>query len=220
MTKRIASLSFPIVPFAIWLLAFCLMIFLFVRKLTPVYTQESLNSFYFTTTPALRPGDALTQNFTPTQDKLYSIDIAFSYDETISDDAVARISLLCGSEVLLDQVLNINVCPNNAFLTLYTDLLGCAGDTLTLRIENISDSSIPPANTAFSLMATDRAYLYLDNTEDYYFQNLSQNARILCRFSYQTGYSYYQALTYAFWVFLLALIATKLFSQASLRFQR
>ena len=212
MTRHTTPSSFPIVPLMIWLPALCLMAFLFVRKLTPVYTQETLFSGYSILTAALEPGDIVSQNFTATQNTLHTVDVAFCFEENLSDAAAVQVVLLRGSEIVMEQALQVRSCPNNSFLTFYTGIDNCAGDSFTLRIENISDCSAPPDQMAFSLMATDKTYLYLDNTEDYLFNGTSQNARILCRFTYRTGYAYYQALTYAFWVFLAAFIATKYIS--------
>lgn len=211
MTRHTAPSSFPIVALMIWLPALCLMAFLFVRKLTPIYTQETLASGYSILTPALEPGDIASQNFTATQNKLHTVETALCFDENLSDAAAVRVVILRGAEIAMEQTLQVRSCPSGSFLTFYTDVDDCAGDTFTLKIENISDISAPSDNTAFSLMATDKTHLYLDNTEDYLFNNASQNARIFCRFTYRTGYAYYQALTYAFWVFLAAFIATKLF---------
>lgn len=209
MTKHAAPSSFPMIPSIIWLTAFCLAGFLFVRKLTPIYTQETLASAYPITTPLLLPGDTVAQNFTSTQDQLHAADIALYYDESLSDAAAVRVSLLRGSEIVMEQELNVRSCPNGSFLTFRTDAANCAGETFTLKVDNVSVPSAAPESTSFSLMATDKQYLYLDNTDDYRFNHAAQNARILCRFTYRTGYSYYRALTYAFWVFLAALIATK-----------
>lgn len=220
LKKRTVPFSFLIILSSIWLFALCLMVFVFIRKLTPVYTQETLTSSYFIATPALQSGDIITQNFTSTQNKLHSVEVALHYDENLSDAAAVRVSLLRGTEIIMAQTLPVRFCPNDSFLTFSTKVYNCAGDIFTLKIENISDHSDASGNTAFSLMATDKTYLYLDNTDDYLFNSASQNARILCRFTYQTGYSYYQALTYAFWVFLSALIATKLLFKVSCRFRQ
>lgn len=220
LKKRTVPFSFLIILSSIWLFALCLMVFVFIRKLTPVYTQETLTSSYFIATLALQPGDIVTQSFTATQNTLHTVEFAFYFDENLSDAATAQVVILRGSEIVAEQPLGVRFCPNKSFLTVSTGVNNCAGDTFTLKIENISDGSAPSDNMSFSLMATDKTYLYLNNMDDYRFNDLSQKARMLCRFTYQTGYSYYQALTYAFWVFLAALIATKLFFKVSYRFRQ
>ncbi|MCH5343094.1 MAG: hypothetical protein J1E64_03570 [Acetatifactor sp.] len=194
----------------IWLLAVCMMIFVLNRKLAPVYTDETLNAAHFITTPELLPGDAVTQSFTSSYDKLTNVDVALCYDADISENAAALIQVLREDTVIVQQPLSVRSCPNSSFLSLSVKTSDCLGDHFTIRVENISD---PSDNTSFTLMATDKEYLYLDNTSNYEWNGLSSSSRILCRFTYQTGYSYYPALTYAFWVFLAALIVTGLLSR-------
>lgn len=194
----------------IWLLAVCMMVFVLIRKMTPIYSDETLNAAHFITTPELLPGDTVTQTFTSSYDKLTNVDIALCYADDISENATVLLQVLKEDTVIVQQALSVRACPNNSFLSLSVKASDCLGDLFTIRVENISDSS---DNTSFTLMATDKEYLYLDNTSDYEWNGLAAPSRILCRFTYQTGYSYYQALTYAFWVFLAALILTGLLSR-------
>lgn len=189
----------------IWLLAACSMIFVFYKKLTPIYADETLSASNYITTEELKPGDFVIQTFTSTYNHLENVDIALSYADTIADDTAVLFQVYHGTELIIEQPLAVKSCPNVSFLTLYTNVSDCKGDTFTIRVENISEND---DNTSFSLMATDKEYLYLDNTSNYQFDDQPETARIFCRFTYQTGWTYYPALTYAFWVFLVSLIVT------------
>lgn len=203
MDKRTKSSGFILLNIIFWFFAVFAMIFVFFKKLTPSYSQETLHAVNFITTPDLYSNDVITQTFTSTYHKLTSIDIALSYEENISLDAQVRIQLLHGEEIIMEQDLTVRACPNQSFLTLSTDVSDCQGDEFIIRVENISPVV---ENTAFALMATDKDYLYLTNTSDCALNGSTKPIRIFCRFNYQTGYIYYPALTYAFWVFLAALI--------------
>lgn len=189
----------------IWVLCICSIIIIFYKKATPIYTEETLSSSYFTTTPLLAPGDVVTQEFVSTWNKLESVDIAFSYDENVTQDAMAFIQILRGSDVIAEQGIAVTACPNCGFLTFTVNEADCERDIFTIRVVNMSELS---ENTSFSLMSTDKEYLFLDNTSAYQFNGSKSSDRILCRFTYQTGFNYYAAMTFSFWVILIALVMT------------
>lgn len=211
MTKSAKSLILILLQIILWLLAVCAMIFIFHKKLSPLYSEETSNATHFITTPDLLSGDVLTQTFISTYDRLNTIDIAFSYEDDISQDTMVQIRILHGEEVIVKQDLSVRACPNNSFLSLRTDVSGCQGEIFTVHVENISPT---PDHTAFALMATDKEYLYLANTSDYALNGIAEPARILCQFTYQTGYSYYPAATYVFWILLTTLILSGLLPRA------
>lgn len=194
----------------IWISAVCALVFVFYKKVTPIYTQECLNSVYPYNTPPIKPGESASLSFRASYDHLYSVGVAISYRDDIPDDTLVLIQVLSGETLIVEQTLSIWYCPESGFCTLLTDLHDCQGDTITIRVENASQGS---DNAAFSLLATDKSYLYLDNADNYLQNGEEQNARLLFASSYLTGYSYYRALTCSFWVFLIALIASGLASR-------
>lgn len=194
----------------IWTLAICMMAFIFYKKITPVYTQEYLNSVLPFNTPELNPGDSVSQSFRSSLDHLYSVGVAISYHDDLPEDASVLIQVLAGDELIVEQSLGIRYCPNSSFCTLVTDLQDCQDKTITIHVENTSPST---ENAVFSLLATDKNFLYLDSTDNYLLNGKEQNARLLFASSYITGYSFYRALTYSFWVLLAALIASGLVSK-------
>ena len=197
----------------IWILAVCMMAFIFYKKITPIYTQEYLNSILPFNTPELNPGESVSQSFHASHDHLYSVGVAISYQDDIPEDASVLIQVLSGEELIVEQALSVRYCPNSSFCTMITDLQDCQDKAITIRVENTSQNS---ENAVFSLLATDKSYLYPDNTGNYLLSGEEQNACLLFASSYITGYSYYSALTYSFWVFLAALIVSGLASRRML----
>lgn len=208
--RKNCSTLFICIQCVIWISAVCMMTFVFYKKTVPIYTQEYLNSVLPLNTPELNPGESVSQSFRSSFDHLYSVAVAISYHDNIPEDASVLIQILSGEELIVEQTLNIRYCPNSAFCTLITDLQDCQGKTITIHVANTSQSS---ENAVFSLLATDKSYLYLDNADNYLLNDEEQNARLLFTSSYITDYSYYSALTYSFWVFLAALIASGLASR-------
>lgn len=212
LQKRKYHFSFRIwMQCILWISAVCAMAFVFHKKTAPIYTREYLNSVLPSNTPVLTPGESASQSFRSSYDRLYSVGIAVSYQDDMPEDASLLIQVLSGETLAVEQPLSVLACPNSGFLTLSVDLRNCQGETITIRIENTSPSS---ENAVFSLLATNKSYLYLDNADNYLLNGEEQNARLLFVSSYITGHSYYRALTYSFWVFLLALIASRLISKS------
>lgn len=210
MDKPIKSRKIIFFNFILWFLAVCAMLFVFFKKLTPSYSQETLHAVNFITTPDLYSEDVISQTFTSTYDNLSSIDIALSYEDNISQNACVRIQLLHGEDIIMEQDLAVRACPNQSFLSLQTNVSDCQDEEFIIRVENIS-----PAvdHTAFALMATNKEYLYLTNTSDCVLNGISDPLRMICRFTYQTGYIYFPALTYVFWILIATLILSKYLSQ-------
>lgn len=192
---------------AIWMLAVCMIAFVFYKKTTPIYTQEALNSALPLKTPALACGESVSQSFRSSYNYLYSVGVAVSYQDDMPEETSLLVQILAGEELIVEQNLSVRYFPNSGFCTFLTDLRDCQGKVITIRIKNTSQGS---ENAVFSLLATDKSYLYTDNSDNYLLNNDEQTARLLFVSSYVTGYSYYRALTYAFWIFLSALIVSDL----------
>lgn len=175
-----------------------------IKKTTPLYTLESLNSSAPINTLPLNPTDSITGTFQVTSDYLEEIKIAFSFDEDISTNTIANVLILHEDEVIIEQPLEIAALPNRTFITFFLGRKCKVGDNFTVKIENISAGN-SNEKVSFSLLATDKEYLYLPNTQNYRFNQQEQEARLLYNFNYITGYSYYEGLTYVFWIYLLVL---------------
>lgn len=196
----------------IWLSAVCAIAFVLHQKITPLYSQELLNSVQPSATPELKPGESVSQSFRSDYEYLHNAGVAISYRDDIPENTTALIQVLTGDELIVEQPLTLWYFPTNTFCPLGTDLPDCQGKTITIRVENISPES---DDAVFSLLATDREYLYPANTDDYQLNGTPQRGRLLFTASYITGYSYYHALTYAFWIFLAALILSGLAAKQS-----
>lgn len=194
----------------IWFTAVCAAVFVFRQKVTPLYTQEQLNSVHPLSTPALKPGDSVSQSFTPTYDHLCRAGVALSYRSDIPADTSVLIQIWSEEELLVEQPLTIAAIPSDTFCPLNFDLADCQEKTVTIRVENTSRGS---DDAAFSLLSTDKDFLTPDNSAPYLLNGAAQNARLLFTASYLTGYSWYHALTYCFWIFLTALSASCAFSR-------
>lgn len=194
----------------IWFAAVCAMVFVFRQKVTPLYTQEQLNSVHPLATPELKPGDSVSQSFHATYDHLCRAGVALSYRSDIPVDTSALIQIWSEEVLLVEQPLTITAIPNDTFCPLHFDLTDCQGKTVTIRVENTSSGS---EDAAFSLLTTDKDFLTPDNAAHYLLNGAEQNARLLFTASYLTDYSWYHALTYCFWIFLTALAASCGFSR-------
>lgn len=196
----------------IWLSAVCAIAFILHQKVTPLYSQELLNSVHPSTTPELKPGESVSQSFRSDYGYLHNAGVAISYRNDIPENTTALIQVLAEDELIVEQPLTLWYFPSNTFCPLGTDLPDCQGKTITIRVENISQGSDA---AAFSLLATDREYLYPADTGDYLLNGEPRSGRLLFTASYITGYSWYHALTYAFWIFLAALILSGLAAKQS-----
>ena len=205
--------AFP-VQFLLWALALSCMAFSFFHYLEPVTVQETLNAADTTDTPPLLPGDCIKQSFRASKDSLLGVEIAFSYNESLSDSVQAIVQLFRGDELIMEQPLTLIFNSNDSFLYFDVKAKDCLGETFTISVQNITETagaSLNPSTKdacAFSLMATDKELLYLDNMDDYQINSTSYSERLLCRFTYQDGYSFYFGLSVAFIIFLLALLAS------------
>lgn len=185
-----------------WVILVFAILFVFIKKLTPIYTQETIAASDYDTSDLLAPGDRVVQSFTPSGDSLSGFEIAVAYEEGLPDNVQMTIRLVLGGVVVMEQPLQVNSVPNNTFLFFQTPMNNCKGEKLDIIVTNTSSD----VASRFALMTTDEEAIYLDNTEDYMFNNTSCKGRLFCRFTYVDGYSYYEGLTYSFWVFLAGLL--------------
>ena len=205
-------LSYLLTQCIIWLPAVCAIAFIFCKKITPLYTDITLNSVSPIKTAVLKPGESISQSFPASYSHLYTVGVAVSYQDNMPDDTTVLFQVFSDEELIVEQPLSIWYLPDSGFCTLGTDLPDCQDKTITIRVENISRGS---DDAAFSLLATDREYLYPADTDDYLLNGEPQDGRLLFTASYITGYSWYHALTYAFWIFLAALILSGLAAKQS-----
>ena len=112
----------------LWSLTVCAISFVLYKKITPSYSQESLNAIYSVNTPDLYSKDVITQTFISTNNNLTLIEIALFYKEDISQDAQVRVQLLHEEEVIMEQDLTVAACPNQAFIPFHTLVTNCQGE--------------------------------------------------------------------------------------------
>ena len=198
----------------IWCFSICSMVAIGYKEITPTYREETLFTTEYIETAPIYPGSSISQSFVSTDDTLTSFEIALSYGEMVSDDCTVSIALYRGDTFIMEQPLQINVCPNQTFFAFYVNQKDCLGETFCIQITNTTESNTNSDSVEFALMSTDKEHSYLNNTQNYAFNDSIQNARLLCRFNYHTGYDYNKAITHIFWLFL----GTLIFSEALLRF--
>lgn len=119
----------------IWAAAVCMMTYIFCISITPVYTQEYLNSVHPFHTSQLHPGDSASQSFRSSHDFLDSAGIALSYGEDIPDDASVLFQVLSGEEVILEQTLSLRYCPDSRFCNLIVNLENCQDEIITIYVK-------------------------------------------------------------------------------------
>ena len=193
---------YTIVSITFWALTTISMVFVFFKMLTPNYTSESIFTPYNITTKALHSGDQIIQPFSPSMKHLESFDVAIAYPETTSPDAEVTIQLVCDNTIIMEQPLQIVSVPNGSFLSLYAPIRDCKGKDMQIIVKNTSVDE----TSSFSLLSTNESFLFLESTDDYSFNETTQAERIFCRFSYLNGYTFYKGLTYAFLIFIVALL--------------
>lgn len=206
--------KYSIVQGIIWLSAIGLAIWVFIIGIEPVNEAELLFPTEQTKSEVLYSGDRITQKFRATYDRLDGVDIVLSYDDNLPSDVMIKISLLRGDETVMEQPLPVNICNKGQLLHLKTDVRNCLGEEMTICVENISDSSV---QQGFALLTTTKEYLFPENTDNYLFNGIENNGRLLGLYFYITGFEYYKSFTYAFWVMLAALFLTGFVHQAALK---
>lgn len=206
-TKEKSSSKKILIRLFIWLTAACLMLLVFFTSLSPISEEVYFTTNSYQETVSLRPGDYIEQSFLASTDRMTEIAIALSYDETIPDSTTLLLKVLSGGQTIVEQPLKVKACVNQTFLPVAADIRDCQGKTITIHVENTSAPSDPGS---FALLSSDKEYLYPDSMENYTYNGVTAQGRLLCKMTYVTGYTWYRALTYAFWIFLTALVLTRL----------
>lgn len=202
-----------IILITLWVLICCGILIVLKKKVTPIIVNDSLTVSYPETTEVLLPGDFLEQDIFWNRSTLDSIDIAFSYSDTISDDTQAKISVLRNGSAIAEQTLHLTSLPNGQYIHFYLDQADCSGSTFTIRVENVSED----LTSGFSMLCTDNAHFYLDNVSDYRQNGIEHNARLLCQMYYIRSYAFYKAIVGIFWLLLLGTALTAMLSRLTNR---
>lgn len=190
----------------LWIAAIALSVIVIMNNRTPVLVQESLTAWGYSLSDPLYPGDVIEETFTPSAGWVESVELALTYDETVPDeDTLVLVEVLQGDEVLMQQELAVWVYGNCSFLELQVGKEVRTDSELTIRVTNASTAG---EQCAFSMMTVDYQDNYLDNVSDYVQDGQTVAARLYSRYNYRTGYDYYKALTYAFWILAAALLIT------------
>ncbi|MCM1213631.1 MAG: hypothetical protein NC548_03825 [Lachnospiraceae bacterium] len=172
----------------------------FWNRRTAIYEDITLNVIE-SQDLTLQPGDRLEQDMDIPYDRLEKVSVAFSYEEGISSDAQALVEVTADGDTVMSQALNVNACSNRGFLDFLVELDGCRGKTVTVSVSNITPKEI--SNGAFSLMSTDKEFLFLDTVDVCRVNDVETDSCIFCRAVCIRGYSYYGSAVGAFLVFLV-----------------
>lgn len=187
----------------IWCLTVCVMFLVFREKADPLYMQEGINEI-----PEgnllLRPQDTFRQTFEINMDNLEGVTLAFDYDDAVRDTGTLTVRFYCDDVVIMEQPLPFFACPQATFLGF--ELSSFEGDSLTVEVQNTSEN----ADCVLSILDTSNFYKYLNYSKGYQINGgATVDGSILCEFRYRAGYDYYKGLTYAFYVFIAAIILTR-----------
>ena len=193
MIKRIGRIS-------IWGIGLICMVFVCMKMVHPITEKELINSEKYLITSELKSGDVLEQSITLQREGLSSIDVAFVYGDSISDECKALVEIVSDGEVLTQSTVQVKSLPNQT-LTSFDILRGCGGK-LTLRITNVSEKQ---SENQFSLLYTDSKVRMFDNVTQFKINNQTQEGQLISQYTYKTGYDYYTALSVAFLVFLICM---------------
>ena len=185
---------------AVGLITIVAAVIVFWKKRIPIVEDITLNVVEVQNTSVLMPGDCLKQDLYAVYDHLENISIAFSYQQEMAEETEALIELIVDGEAVMSQVLQVNACANQRFVDFNVNLDHCRGKKLTVAISNVTPETV--SGGEFALMSTDKEFLFLDTVEPYRINEQQAGSCIFCRSTYITGYSYYQSLTYSFFVFL------------------
>ncbi len=189
---------------AIWCLGAASMIALFLHFYTPIYANEMTSPANFGYTEALHSKDVVSQSFTADRDSYEGFEFAFFYDEKISSEATSKICIFHEDTLVLEQPLAVKGTQNQTFLYLNVPIKNCLGDKITLEVENASPSS----SDTFSLLTAEPLSVRPSNLDNYSFNEKEQDTCLLFRLTYCTGYTYYKALSGAFFALIITLAAS------------
>ena len=185
----------------LWSTGVICMVLICVKMIVPVIETELINSENYQMTPELKTGDVIEQSVTLKREGLNSIGVAFAYAENTQDASKVLVQIVADEEPLVQSVMQVNLIPNQSFTTFKVS--GNLGDTLTLRITNISEKDF---NTQFALLYTDSQVRMLDHVSQYEINNQMHQGQLISQYSYKAGYDYYEAFSAVFWVFLMCII--------------
>ena len=169
-----------------------------------VIVQELINAEVYLTTEQIKSGENYKWTFTTSNRNLSGIEVAFVYGETEEKDYPALIEVFCDDNIVAREELNLVNCPNGSFYQLeIPEIIEQDGMPITIRITNLSKKD---ADTRFSLLYTDNEYRYLDNVEQYCLNDIEMEGQLISRYTYETSYEYYRALTIVFEIVLLIVV--------------
>ena len=195
MIKRIGRIS-------IWGIGLICMVFVCMKMVHSITEKELINSEKYLITSELKSGDVLEQSITLQREGLSSIDVAFVYGDSISDECKALVEIVSDGEVLTQSTVQVKSLPNQT-LTSFDILRGGCGGKLTLRITNVSEKQ---SENQFSLLYTDSKVRMFDNVTQFKINNQTQEGQLISQYTYKTGYDYYKAISVVFWIFLICMI--------------
>lgn len=201
--KKASSVFKVICTILIWCLTVYIMFLVFREKSDPLYMQEGINEI-----PEgnlfLRPQDTFRQTFEINMDNLERVTLAFDYDDAVRDTGTLTVRFYRDDVVIMEQPLPFFACPQATFLGF--ELSSFEGDNLTVEVQNTSEN----ADCVLFILDTSNFYKYLNYSKGYQINGgATVDGSILCEFQYRTGYDYYKGLTYAFYVFIAAVILTR-----------
>lgn len=172
-----------------------------MKMIHPITETELINSEKYLVTPELKVGDVLEQSITLQREGLSSIDVAFVYGDSISDECKALVEIVSNEEILMQSTVQVNLLPNQTLTPFETSGVK-SGNELTLRITNISEKQ---PGTQFSLLYTDSSVRMFDNVIQFKVNNQMQKGQLISQYTYKTGYDYYRALSMMFGIFLVCM---------------
>lgn len=180
------------------------MVIVFAKRRMAVYEDITLNVSGEQDTLMLLPGDCLEQDMYIPYNHLEEISIAFSYQEEVSPGEEVLVEAAVEGEIVMSQKLSVNACNTGGFMDFYVNLDRCEGKTITVSVTNVTPKEVSGGD--FALLATGREEYFIDTVSTCRVNDVDTGSCIFCRETCISGYSYYEAVTGAFLVFLVGAV--------------
>lgn len=189
---------------------FAAVLIVFWDRRAAIYEDITLSVGEPEDTPALLPGDCLTQDMYIPYDYVEKISIAFSYQEDMAQDTETLVEATVDGETVMSQALRVNACANGSFIDFEVNLNKCKGKTITISVSNVTPETVPGGE--FALLSTDKEFMFPDSVSTCRINGIETGSCVFCRAVCIRGYSYYGSATGAFLVFLAGGVAIERFT--------
>ena len=165
-----------------------------------IHEYETITQYPLEHSEGINPGECVEQSFTALYDNINGIGLAIAYDEENSSGNIL-INILDGDSVILEQSLPFSALQSDVFLPLMLNLNNASGRQITIRITNTSENG-----EVLSVPIASDSNLYPEGVYFCKINGQNSNAALFFQIEYFTGYYYYTAICYCFWILISGII--------------